>query len=336
MIIWALAGVAVGALVASVVARFRIVVLRREHLLHLRRRDGSIDRLKGAVKEHAVRLKRQAEHLRELDTLRKDRMALAAQLEAARRTITELQSTVDSVRAAAREAELRLNAALDSERQENAARRAASAAELAAAQESALNLRAELASARETTSRTVARLEADLASVRSLLERTSEELRSERAAAAEMRTELNRRISALEDERLRLESELSAERHANAEKQSSLRSFVSTLREQYALACAERDAAVREVELHRGRAEELARRLEEARTEFGRRLDSEHEESVELISRVWDYVHNYPRLRERPIHGPPEPPRTGAHRGAREGASTPPADVEVANGGTPI
>jgi predicted nucleic acid-binding Zn-ribbon protein len=332
VIFWLVVGGAVGALITALVARYQFIAARREHLLHVRRRDGTVDRLKSAIKEHEARLERQGEQLRELERLKQERSALASDLDQARRSISDLQSALDAARAGAREAHLRLTAALDSERQEAAARRAAAAAELAAAQETALNLRTELASTREAASRTTARLEADLATTRSLLERTAQELDAERSAAAEGRAELARRVAALEDDRLRLETDLSTERRANAEKQTSLRSFVSTLREQYALACTERDAAAREAELHRSRADEMARRLEQAREEFGQRLDTEHEESVELISRVWDYVHNYPRLRDRPLHGPPAPPP--AHEPFSATMPTPPAGLADVLGGT--
>src|SRR6185312_13577574 len=172
---------------------------------------------------------------------RRERMTLGGDLDQARRTIAELQHSVDSTRAAARETELRLGMALETERQDAEARRAASAAEL------------------------------------------------------------TRRVTLLEDDRIRLEAELSKERREGAEKQQALRSYVSTLREQYALACTERDAASREAELRRNQADDISRALDAAYAEFGRRLDEEHSEAVSVLSKVWDYVHNYPRLRDRPV-----------------------------------
>ena len=86
----------------------------------------------------------------ELGLVRRERVTLGGDLDQARRTIAELQHSVDSTRAAARETELRLSMALETERQDAAARRAAAAAELTAAQESALGLRAELAATRES------------------------------------------------------------------------------------------------------------------------------------------------------------------------------------------
>jgi len=134
-----------------------------------------------------------------------------------------------------------------------------------------------------------------------LLERTAEDLHTHRAESADVRADLARRVTLLEDERIRLESELSKERREGAERQQTLRSYVSTLREQYALACTERDAASREAELRRKQADDISRALDAAYAEFGRRLDEEHSEAVSVLSKIWDYVHNYPRLRDRPV-----------------------------------
>lgn len=301
LIAWLVIGAAVGALVTYLIVRRQRRVTRREHVVQLRRREAAIDRLKNTIKEHADRLRHQDDELRELGLVRRERITLGGDLDHARRTVTELQHSVDATRAAARETELRLGMALETERQDAAARRAASAAELTAAQESALGLRAELAAARESTARITSRLEADLAATRALLERTAEDMHTERATSADARAELARRVTLLEDERIRLESELSKERREGAERQQALRSYVSTLREQYALACTERDAASREAELRRKQADDISRALDAAYAEFGRRLDEEHSEAVSVLSKVWDYVHNYPRLRDRPV-----------------------------------
>lgn len=359
VIVWLVIGAAVGALVATLLVRRQRRVTRREHVVQLRRREAAIDRLKNTIKEHADRIRHQDDELRELGLVRRERITLGGDLDQARRTVAELQHSVDSTRSAARETELRLSMALETERQDAAARRAASAAELTAAQESALGLRAELAAARESTARITSRLEADLAATRALLERTAEDLHTERAESADVRADLARRVTLLEDERIRLESELSKERHQSAETQQTLRSYVSTLREQYALACTERDAASRESELRRKQADDISRALDAAYAEFGRRLDEEHSEAVSVLSKVWDYVHNYPRLRDRPVPlgeapladappvdepaeepyyppaapsaaAPPSPPPPAAHPSAAEsaplGGST--ADVE--------
>jgi hypothetical protein len=301
VIVWLVVGAVVGALTAAVFVRRQRRVTRREHLVQLRRREAAIDRLKTTLKEHADRLRHQDTELRELGLVRRERVTLGGDLDQARRTVAELQHSIDSTRAAARETELRLGMSLESERQDAAARRAGAAADLAAAQESALSLRGELAAARESATRITSRLEADLAATRALLERTADDLHTDRAASAEGRADLARRVTLLEDERIRLEQELSRERRESAEKQQSLRSFVSTLREQYALACTERDAASREAELRRSQADDIGRALDAAYEEFGRRLDEEHSDAVHVLTKVWDYVHNYPRLRERPV-----------------------------------
>ena len=301
VIVWLAIGAVLGAAVAAFAVRRQRRVTRREHVVQLRRREAAIDRLKNTIKEHADRLRHQDDELRELGLVRRERVTLGGDLDQARRTIAELQHTVDATRAAARETELRLSMALETERQDAASRRAASAAELSAAQESALGLRAELAAARESAERITSRLEADLAATRALLERTADDLHSERAASADARADLARRVTLLEDERIRLESELSRERREGHEKQQALRSYVSTLREQYALACTERDAASREAELRRKQADDISQALDAAYAEFGRRLDEEHSEAVTVLSKVWDYVHNYPRLRDRPV-----------------------------------
>ena len=344
VIVWLVVGAVVGALTAGLLVRRQRRVTRREHVVQLRRREAAIDRLKNTLKEHADRLRHQDDELRELGLVRRERVTLGGDLDHARRTIAELQHSIDSTRAAARETELRLATSLESERQDAAARRAGAAADLTAAQESALSLRAELAAARESAVRITSRLEADLAATRALLERTGDDLHTDRAASAEARADLARRVTVLEDERIRLEQELSRERRESAEKQQSLRSFVSTLREQYALACTERDAASREAELRRSQADAIARELDAAYAEFGRRLDEEHSEAVTVLSRVWDYVHNYPRLRERPVSlgdapladAPPvdepadEPPFPPAPPAAAP-APAPPADAAPAS-----
>lgn len=301
VILWLAVGAVLGALAAALFVRRQRRVTRREHVVQLRRREAAIDRLKNTLKEHADRLRHQDDELRELGLVRRERVTLGGDLDQARRTVADLQHSIDSTRAAARETELRLSMSLESERQDAASRRSVAAADLTAAQESALSLRAELAAARESATRITSRLEADLAATRALLERTADDLHTDRATSAEARTDLARRVTQLEDERIRLEQELSRERRESAEKQQSLRSFVSTLREQYALACTERDAASREAELRRSQADDIARALDAAYAEFGRRLDEEHSDAVSVLSKVWDYVHNYPRLRERPV-----------------------------------
>ena len=281
VVFWSLLGAAAGALVAALVARRQFVAARRDYRLHLRRRDSAVERLKKELGDHRKRLERQVDEQRqELSALRLERSTLAGDLAQTRLTLSTLQSNLDTLRISARESEARLTAALDAARQEAATRRATATEELAAAEASAHKLRTEL-------SMRIASLENE-----------HSQLESER--------------SRLENDRSRLEAELAAERRGNAEKQETLRSIVTTLREQYSIACAERDALEREAEEQRARADEVEVALRAARDEYSARLDSEHHESVELITRVWDYVHNYPRLRARPVHGPSAPASVSA------------------------
>lgn len=338
VIFWAMIGVAVGALIAAFVARVQLTGVRRVLLSRIRGRDRVIERMKGMITEMASRAQQHDEVLAELAVLRRDRPALAADLDKAQRTIAAQQQALEAARAATRDVDLRLTAALETERHENIARRAAAASDLAAAQESALNLRAELASMRDASSRSTVRLEADLAAARNLFERTTAELHVERTAASELRSELMARIKALEEDRARLEGALAAAQRESTEKSASLRSYVATLKEQYALATTERDAAAREAELQRTRARDTQQQLDDARGEYASRLDEEHVESVNLLSRVWDYVHNYPRLRERPVTSRPEPeapPPPPAPQAPQPPAEADDVDVPVARAAPP-
>ena len=113
VIVWLVIGAAVGALVATLLVRRQRRVTRREHVVQLRRREAAIDRLKNTIKEHADRIRHQDDELRELGLVRRERVTLGGDLDQARRTVAELQHSVDSTRAAAREtdeAELRRRA----------------------------------------------------------------------------------------------------------------------------------------------------------------------------------------------------------------------------------
>src|SRR5581483_5670461 len=110
-IFWVAVGATAGVLVAALVARHRLVVARRAFGLQLRRREGAIDRFKAVIKEQAGRLKRQQEQLRELDAMRRDRAVAVRDLEQARLELGELKTPLEATRAAAREADVRLNAA---------------------------------------------------------------------------------------------------------------------------------------------------------------------------------------------------------------------------------
>ena len=267
IIFWTLVGAAVGALVAALVVRHQFVVARREHRIQLKRRDAALERLKKNAEEQRSDYSRRSEdYLRELSILKRERTSLAADLDDTRRTLSTLQSNLETLRVSARESEARLATALDAARQEAAARRATAAEELSSVKESAHRLR----------------------------------------------TELSRRIAELENDRSRLEMELAAERRANADKQESLRSILSTLREQYSLACAERDTLAHAAEEQRARADEMEAELRRNRDEYAKRLDTEHQESVDLISRVWGYVHNYARGGPADLPPGPEAPAAEA------------------------
>jgi chromosome segregation ATPase len=134
VVFWIMVGAAAGALAAGLFARRQRRLTRREHMIQLRRREGAIERLKTTLQEHTARLKRRDEQLRELAALRAERAHMAAELEQARRTVSELQSEAESARSQAREVELRLTLDLDRERHEHASRRASGSAELASAQ----------------------------------------------------------------------------------------------------------------------------------------------------------------------------------------------------------
>jgi hypothetical protein len=188
------------------------------------------------------------------------------------------------------------------------------------------------ASARDAESRFSTALAAARDEAVAVRAHTAEELKNVSQAAERARTELSRRVADLESGRSRLESELAAERRTNAERQDSLRSILTTLREQYSLASSERDALARELDAERARADAAESELRRAREEYSRRLDSEHQEALEMISRMWEYVHTY--LRERPADFAPEreptagpvPQMKQAGRPTESAAVEPPAE----------
>lgn len=260
---WTLVGAAVGALVAALVARNQFVGARREHRSQLRRRDLALERLKKELDEDRSDYRQRSDdYLRELAALKRERSSLSSALEEARHTAATLQSSVEALRASAREAESRLSTALDAARAEAAARRASAAEE-------------------------IARL---------------------REAADRARSELSRRLADLESDRSRIEADLAAERRTNAERQESLRSILATLRQQYSLASTERDSLARELEEERARADATEDALQRVRDEYSIRLDSEHQESMEMLSRVWEYVHTYLPSQPADLAPKPEPP----------------------------
>ncbi|HET7621565.1 MAG TPA: hypothetical protein VFK39_06665 [Gemmatimonadaceae bacterium] len=166
------------------------------------------------------------------------------------------------------------------------------------------NLETLRASARESESRLSAALDAAREEAAARRTSAAEELRTVQETADRARNELSRRIADLEKVRTRLESELATERRANVERQESLRSILATLREQYSLATTERDALARELEAERSRAATAEAEAQRTREEYSRRLDAEHQESLAMISEVWEYVRSY--LHTRPADLPPE------------------------------
>jgi translation initiation factor IF-2 len=281
-----LVGAAVGALVAALVARNQFVGVRRDYRTQLRRRDLALERLKKELEEDRSDYRQRSDdYLRELAALKRERSSLSSELEETRRTLATLQSNLETLRASARDAEFRLSTALDSAREEAAARRASAA----------------------------------------------EELTTVKEAADRARSELSRRVADLENDRSRLETDLAAERRTNAERQEALRSILTTLREQYSLASTERDTLSRELEEERARADAAEAELRRERDEHSRRLDSEHQESLELISRVWEYVHSYMRGRPADFSPEAEPPmgvpsERPTERGAAPAAEPPPSE----------
>ncbi len=180
------------------------------------------------------------------------------------------------------------------------------------------NLEALRASARDAESRFSATLVAARDEAAAIRARAADELRNVSEAAERTRVELSRRVTDLESDRSRLESELATERRTNAERQESLRSILTTLREQYSLASTERDVLARELEVERARADAAESELRRVHEEYSRRLDSEHQEALEMISRMWEYVHTY--LRARPADFAPEAePPAGPARQPKQG-----------------
>ena len=132
--------------------------------------------------------------------------------------------------------------------------------------------------------------------MRMLLNQASEALRAEREAAASLRDELRTQIATVDWDRQRAELELQEVRREMADKLSATQPFVATMREQYLLAAAERDAMLKELTMQRERAEQNARAVEQARTEFVMALDEEHRTAMELLNRAWSYAQTFPRI----------------------------------------
>jgi hypothetical protein len=174
------------------------------------------------------------------------------------------------------------------------------------------NLETLRASSRESESRLSTALDAARQEAAARRASAAEELRTVQEAADRVRHEFSRRIADLEKDRARLEADLATERRANAERQESLRSILATLREQYSLATTERDTLSRELDAERSRAVAAEAEAQRTREEYSARLDAEHQESMAMISQVWEYVRSY--LHTSPADLPPEaePPTAAA------------------------
>jgi len=173
-------------------------------------------------------------------------------------------------------------------------------------------------------------LSTELEETRRTLSTLQNDLETLRVSARETETRLSAALDAAREE--------AAEWRANAERQESLRSILATLREQYSLASTERDTLARELAAERARADAAEAALQRSREEYSKRLDSEHRESMELISRVWEDVRSYlhslpadfPPAVESPAAAPPPRPKEKSEGGAGAAAEPLTTDREVA------
>ena len=295
----------------------------------MRKRAAQAEKLRDQFGELQERLRHFDEQTIELSNARRDLAALRVELEHARATLDDTQRAREAARADVSDVETRLGAQLESERLESAERRHHVESELASARDAMLTLQDEITAARANAQRTIDRLETDLDATRLLLNQSSEALRSEREAAASLRDELRSQIATVDWDRQRAELELQEARRDMAEKLAATQPFVATMREQYLLAASERDAMLKELTMQRERAEQNARAVEQARTEFVMALDEEHRTAMELLNRAWSDAQTFPRIPDswtgtergsRPmpdnvpqVHAHPEPQAPAAH-----------------------
>jgi hypothetical protein len=289
-------GALVGASIASFVWARRARQTRQDFSYSMRKRAAQSEKLRDQFGELQERLRHFDEQSIELTNARRDLAALRVELEHARATLDDTQRALETARSDVSEVEARLGAQLESERLESAERRHHVESELASARDAMLTVQDELNVARTNAQRTTDRLETDLDATRVMLNQSAEALRSEREAAASLRDELRTRIAAVDWDRQRAELELEEVRREMAEKLAATQPFVATMREQYLLAAAERDAMLKELTMQRERAEQNARAVEQARTEFARALDEEHRTAMELLNRAWSYAQTFPRI----------------------------------------
>jgi len=301
-------GALVGASIASFVWARRARQTRQDFSYSMRKRAAQAEKLRDQFGELQERVRHFDEQAIELTNARRDLAALRVELEHARATLDDTQRALEAARGDVSDVESRLTSQLESERLESAERRHHVESELASARDAMLTLQDELNAARATAQRTIDRLETDLDATRLLLNQSSEALRAEREAAASLRDELRTQIATVDWDRQRAELELQDARREMAEKLAATQPFVATMREQYLLAAAERDAMLKELTMQRERAEQNARAVEQARTEFVMALDEEHRTAMELLNRAWSYAQTFPRIPDT---------WTGVERGSR-------------------
>jgi hypothetical protein len=316
-------GALVGASIASFVWARRARQTRQDFSYSMRKRAAQSEKLRDQFGELQERLRHFDEQAIELTNARRDLAALRVELEHARATLDDTQRALETARSDVSEVESRLGARLESERLESAERRHHVESELASARDAMLTVQDELNAARTNAQRTIERLETDLDATRLMLNQSAEALRSERETAASLRDELRTQIAAVDWDRQRAELELEEVRREMAEKLAATQPFVATMREQYLLAAAERDAMLKELTMQRERAEQNARAVEQARSEFAHALDEEHRTAMDLLNRAWSYAQTFPRVpdswtrTERPpladnVPQPPSEPRPDA------------------------
>jgi chromosome segregation ATPase len=291
-------GALVGALIASFVWARRARQTRQDFSYSMRKRAAQAEKLRDQFGELQERVRHFDEQTIELTNARRDLAALRVELEHARATLEDTQRALEAARADVSDVESRLTAQLETERLESAERRHHVESELASARDAMLTLQDEINVARTNAQRTIERLETDLDATRVLLNQSSEALRREREAAASLRDELRTQLATVDWDRQRAELELQEVRREMAEKLSATQPFVATMREQYLLAASERDAILKELMMQRERAEQNARAVEQARTEFVMALDEEHRTAMELLNRAWSYAQTFPRIPE--------------------------------------
>ncbi|HEY2896297.1 MAG TPA: hypothetical protein VGJ12_04105 [Gemmatimonadaceae bacterium] len=289
-------GALIGASMASFVWARRARQTRQDFSFSMRKRAAQSEKLRDQFGELQERVRHFDEQGIELANARRDLAALRVELEHARATLDDTQRSLETARADVSDVETRLGTQLESERLESAERRHHVESELASARDAMLTLQDEITAARASSQRTIDRLETDLDATRVLLNQSSEALRSEREAAASLRNELRTQIGTVDWDRQRAELELQEVRREMAEKLAATQPFVATMREQYLLAAAERDAMLKELTMQRERAEQNARAVEQARTEFVMALDEEHRTAMELLNRAWSYAQTFPRI----------------------------------------